>query len=107
MLSYERRVVTALLTTPDPAEAESTRSYVAGALGAMPEVLRLGISGLSVLLGAWASARALVGRRRSGADEVAWLQHHPIGLVRQWVRALRSLVLFSEQEARELAERCA
>jgi hypothetical protein len=107
MLSYERRVVSALVTNPDDAQATATEAYVAGALGAMPEILRFGISGLSVALGGWAALRSIAGRRRDDAAEVEFLETHPIGLVRQWVRALRSLVLFSEQEALQLAERAA
>jgi len=32
-----------------------------------------------------------------------WLEGHRVGLVRQWARALRSLVLFAEQEMLEAA----
>ena len=105
MLSYERRVITALLTSSDPAEERSISSYVGSSLAAMPEILRFGIAAISVALGAWSALRRLVGAGRSGPAEVAWLEAHPVGLVRQWVRALRSLVMFAEQEHLELAER--
>ena len=32
---------------------------------------------------------------------LAWIEDHPIGLVRQWARAIRSLVLFAENEMLE------
>lgn len=105
MLSYERRIVAALLTSTDPAQARSIGTYVGSSLAAMPEVLRAGIAGLSVALGAWATLRRLAGRSRTDAAELAWLEAHPVGLVRQWLRALRSLVMFAEQESLELAER--
>jgi hypothetical protein len=107
MLSYERRVVAALLTDADPARSRAVTGFVGGSLGAMPEHLRLGISGISIALGAWSGARRAVGRGRSGADEVAWLEDHPVGLVRQWLRALRSLVTFAEQESLGDAEAAA
>lgn len=101
MLPYERRVVDALLTTEDAGQRQTVTDFVSGALGAMPELLRLGIWGLSVLLGAYAGVRDAIGRRPDPEAEVAWLDGNPIGLVRQWVRALRSLVLFAEQETLE------
>lgn len=101
MLPYERRVVDALLTTTDADQRRTVTDFVSGALGAMPELLRLGIWGISVLLGCWATVRDAVGRRPEPAAEVAWLDSHPVGLIRQWVRALRSLVLFAEQETIE------
>lgn len=104
MLSYERRVVASLLTGADPDRAASVTGFVAGSLGAMPEHLRLGISAISVGLGAWSALRRTVGLGRSGEAEVAWLEEHPVGLVRQWLRALRSLVTFAEQESLADAE---
>jgi hypothetical protein len=103
MLSYERRVVTAMITTPDPVIRESVVQFVGGSLGAMPEFLRAGITLITVVIGSWSGLRSLVGRTRTPAEELAWLEEHPIGLVRQWARALRSLVLFSEQEQLEAA----
>lgn len=97
MLSFEHRVVGALLGSDDPGRRAAVTQHVDRALGAMPEVIRLGIAGESVLLGAVAGVRRAV-RRTSPDEELAWLEDHPVGLVRQWVRALRSLVLFAEQE---------
>ena len=98
MLPYERRVVAALLTTTDPGQQRTVTEFVGDSLGAMPEILRFGISFLSVGLGAFAAVRDTLGRRPDPSAEVIWLDTNPIGLVRQWVRALRSLVLFAEQE---------
>ncbi len=103
MFRYERRVVAALLTTPDPVQRQEVVAFVGGALGSMPEFLRLGIASLSVGLTAWDAVRRLVGLGRSGPDDVAWLKGHPVGLVRQWVRALQTLVLFAENEKMEAA----
>ncbi len=105
MLSYERRVVASMLTTTDEGQRQQVTDFVGGSLGAMPEVLRLGIFGLSVGLGTWSGARRAVGAGRTPERELVWLEEHPLGLVRQWARALRSLVLFSEQEIMEAAER--
>ena len=103
MFRYERKVVAALLTTPDPVQRQEVIAFVGGALGAMPEFLRLGIAALTVGLTAWDALRRLVGAGRSGTDEVVWLKGHGLGVVRQWVRALQTLVLFAENEKMEAA----
>ncbi len=104
MLPYERRVVDALLSTDDPERRQAVRDHVAAELAAKPEVLRAGLVGETVLLTGWSALRRR-GRAVTPADELAWLEGHPIGLVRQWARALRSLVLFAEQEMLDTAER--
>lgn len=98
MLAFERRVVTAMLTSTDPQQRSQTIAYVEGALTALPELIRLGVVGESLALGAWYRLRDLTGRVDDHAL-VASLESNPVGLVRQYVRLLRSLVLFSEQEA--------
>lgn len=103
MLAYERRVVAALLDTADGDRTALVTDYVDGALGAMPEVVRAGIAGISIGLGAWTSIRGVVAGRRGPAAEVAWLENHPIGLIRQWLRAVRSLVIFAAEETLEAA----
>jgi len=97
MLPYERRVVDALLTSDDPARRRAVVDHVGATLAAMPEHLRAGIAGETVLLTTWTAVRRR-GRPPVLVDELAWLEHHPLGLVRQWVRALRSLVLLAELE---------
>ncbi len=97
MLPYERQVVDALLGSDDPDRREAVSEHVGATLAAMPELLRAGLVGETVMLTAWSAARRR-GRPFDDADEVAWLDGHPIGLVRQWIRALRSLVLLAENE---------
>lgn len=103
MLSYERTVVDALLSTDDIRIRTEVAEFASSSLANMPPHLRAGIAAISVILGTYDRARRLVGARRSPAAQVAWLDEHPVGLVRQWVRALRSLVLFSEHEKLEAA----
>jgi len=99
MLAYERRVVAALVAPLDPSLREPVTAYVEGSLRAMPEHLRAGVMGESLLFGGWSWARR---RRSAGAGdpvaELATLERSPIGLVRQYVRLLRSLVLFAQYE---------
>lgn len=97
MLPYERQVVDALIGTDDPARRRAVADHMGATLAAMPEHLRAGFVGETILLTTWSAARRR-GRPRDMAAELAWLESHPIGLVRQWLRALRSLVLFAEQE---------
>ena len=97
MLPFERQVVATLAR--DLAEADRAKivEYVDGSLRAMPEHLRAGVAAESLLLGAFAKVRALV--VRDGQDvPLATFESFPIGLVRQYVRLLRGLVLFAEHE---------
>lgn len=100
MLRYQRQVVDALIGTDDPARRQAVAAYVAATLAATPELLRIGFAGETVLLTTWSATRRR-GRPIDPADEITWLDAHPIGLVRQWVRALRSLVLLAENEMLE------
>ena len=59
----------------------------------MPEFLRLGVAGESLVFATFAKVR-----RRSLGALVETLEASPIALVRQYVRLFRSLVLFAEQE---------
>jgi hypothetical protein len=97
MLPYERRVVDALLSSDDPARRTAVADHVGATLAAMPEHLRAGLVGETVLLTTWSAAKRR-GRPLAPAHELAWLEGHPIGLVQQWFRALRSLVLLAELE---------
>jgi hypothetical protein len=96
MLPFEREVVRSLVTSTDDRLRSEVESYVDGCLQAMPEYLRAGVAAESLALGAWAGLR---GRRREGLHEQldAW-EESPIGVVRQYVRLIRSLVLFAECE---------
>jgi hypothetical protein len=97
MLPYERQVVDALISSDDPARRRAVADHMSAVLTAMPEHLRAGFIGETVLLTTWSAVRRR-GRPQDMAAELAWLEAHPIGLVRQWFRALRSLVLFAELE---------
>jgi hypothetical protein len=97
MLGFERRMVAALTTTSDPARRAGIEGWVDASLRDMPEHLRAGVAAESIGLGLWASLRSL----RSVADDHALLgsfERSPLWPVRQYVRLLRSLVLFAENE---------
>jgi hypothetical protein len=99
MLRFEREVVRSLLTSSDGEVRSAVEEYVDGCLRTMPEYLRAGVAAESVVLGAWASLSG--GRARDPRALVrrldAW-EEGPIGVVRQYVRLLKSLVLFAECE---------
>ena len=93
MLGFERRIVAALTTATDPDLRAGVASWVDDTLRDMPEHLRLGVVAESVALGAWARLR--------GTDDRALLasfERSPLWPVRQYVRLLRGLVIFAEQE---------
>ena len=101
MLSFRRRVVAALLTTVEPQHRPAAKAYVEGALDAMPDHLKLGVAADSLLLSAWARARA--GRGPLTDDDLKALitqwDSSRIPPVRQYARLLGSLVLFAQNEA--------
>ena len=93
MLAFERKVVAGLTASTDPQLRGAVERWVDGTLRDMPEFLRLGVMAESVLFGLIASAL-----RRDAPALVATLDASPVGLVRQYVRLFRSLVLFAELE---------
>jgi|SRR4051812_45121206 hypothetical protein len=101
MLWFERQVVGALMSpTLDEQGRAVVERYVDETLSAMPEHLRLGVAGESLLFGAgpWLRAR----RGRLDPDNMrqriqSWRTSR-IDLIRQYVRLLQSLVLFAENE---------
>lgn len=93
MLGFERRVVEVLVTATDPTVRAAVLDWVESSLAAMPEHLRAGVLLESV---AFAATAAVTGRLT--ADLVERLAASPIAPVRQYVRLLRSLVLFAEHE---------
>ena len=103
MLRFEREVVGGLITSPDPGVRSSVESFVDGSLRDMPEHLRLGVVGESVLLGTYVAALRAAGRLGPGdADGLvrlldAW-ERSRIGVLRQYVRMMKSLVVFAENE---------
>lgn len=93
MLWFERQLLASMVDHLDHDDQERVSTYVAGALGGLPEHLRLGVAAQSVALGAWA-------RVRPGITHLAALESSPLGPVRMYARLMRSLVLFAEQELR-------
>ena len=92
MLGLERRVVAALTTVEDPVVRAGVETWVEDTLQDMPEHLRLGVAVQSIVLGAWASTKAV--------DDalLASFERSPLWPVRQYVRLFKGLVLFAEQE---------
>ena len=86
-------MVDALTETAEPGERAAIASFVDGTLKAMPEHLRAGVVAESLGLGLWAMLR-----RTGAAQLVESLRESPIGLLRQWPRMMKSLVLFAENE---------
>jgi hypothetical protein len=104
VLRFEREAVAALTTTTDAGLRGGVTRYVDDSLKAMPDFLRLGVALETVCLGAWPRLCERVGRR--GGDPLrtrldGWEAGSPIGVVRSWVRLLRSLVIYAENELPE------
>jgi hypothetical protein len=98
MLGFERRMVGALTVPSDPALRAGVERWVDDTLGDMPEHLRFGVLAQSIVLGLWARVR--------GVDDQALLRSFetsPLWPVRQYVRLLKGLVIFAEQELVEVA----
>ena len=93
MLGFERRFVRALVASDDPAVRGRVETWVDGSLRTMPQHLRLGVLGETLLLSGWTSVA-----RRDVATLPATLERSPLMPLRQYVRLFRSLVLFAEQE---------
>ena len=94
MLGFERRIVAALTTASEPSLRDGVEQWVEATLDDMPEFLRLGVLAESIGLGLWARVRA-------GLDDralIASFEASPLWPVRQYVRLLRGLVIFAEQE---------
>jgi hypothetical protein len=104
MLWFERQVVRALSQDADPGQLAAIESYVDGALGALPEHIRLGVAAESVALGGWSRLDSLRHRAADGGaalPRLGPLESSPIGPVRQYVRLIRSLVIFAQHEQPE------
>ncbi len=85
----------ALLGPADADHAAQVESWVEGSLDEMPELLRLGVVAESVLVGAWRRMRP----SQSLTDILRTMERSPIGLVQQYPRLFRSLVLFGDLES--------
>lgn len=100
MLWFERDVVGALVTSSRPAVRSSVEAFVDGTLRDMAEWMRAGLAAESLLLGAYV---ALVRTHRpldrhDLRDLLGGWETSRIGPLAQYVRAMRSLVLFAENE---------
>jgi hypothetical protein len=110
MLWFEREVVAALLDTDDPAVRSSVEAFVNGSLRDKPEHLRLGVAGESIVLGAYVELLRALGRLDGDQALRALLRSWEtgrIGVVRQYVRAMRALVIFAENELASAPHRVA
>lgn len=93
MLRIEREVVHALLDTDDTEHRAAVERWVAGCLDDMPELLRAGVLAESALVVAWQRLR-----RHDLPAVLESMERSPIGLVQQYPRLFRSLVLFGDLE---------
>jgi len=94
VFGVERDVVRALLGTDDAHHREQVEAWVAGSLADMPQLLRAGVAAESLLV-------AVVRRLRPSQDLrsiLAAMERSPIGLLQQYPRLFRSLVLFGDLE---------
>lgn len=101
MLRFEREVVTALGSAPDPETQGAVEAFVDRTLTTMPEFVRLGVFAESVLLGGYVRLLTVAGRLDGPADLRVRLdswETSKIQYVRQYVHMFRSLVLFGECE---------
>lgn len=103
MLWFEREVVGSLTASDDQRVRSSVEAFVDGSLRDMPEHLRAGVVGESLVLGTYVAALRVLGRLPTG-DRTALRRHldawesSRIGVVRQYVRLMTSLVVFAEHE---------
>lgn len=103
MLWFEREVVGALIASADQPLRSSVEAFVDGTLRDWPEHLRLGVAGESVLLGTYVAVLRRTGRLATDDPEGlrrlidSW-ETSPIGLLRSYVRAMKSLVIMAEHE---------
>jgi hypothetical protein len=99
MLSFRRRVVAALLTKVEPERRSAAEAYVEGALGAMPEHLKIGVTADSVLLSVWARAKHPFDLTDEALlDLLEGWETSRLAPVRQYARLLGSLVIFAQNE---------
>ncbi len=97
MLWFERQVVSTLTRSLDGPHRDAVTGFVEGALADLPEHIRAGVAAESLLLGAWARL-VHPGAGASPTIHLEPLESSPLAPVRQYVRLLRSLVLFAEHE---------
>ena len=99
MLWLERRVVAALAGPDDARTGGAITDFVDTSFRAMPQHLRAGVVGESILLGTYVRLRR--GPNPDGAailTSIDQWERHPVGVIRQYARLLSSLVIFAQQE---------
>jgi len=101
MLRFEREVVTALGSAPDQPTRGAVEAFVDGSLRALPEPVRYGVLGETLLLGTYIRLLTVAGRLEDATDLRirldAW-EGSRISYLRQYVHLFRSMVLFAENE---------
>ena len=104
MLRFEREAVAALTTSTDARLRRAVEAYVDRRLRSMPDFLRIGVAIQTMALEGWSRVGHRV-RRDDGSGLRTqldrWEAGSPIGVVRSWVRLLRSLVTYAENELPE------
>lgn len=101
MLRFEREVVTALGSAPDPATRSAVEAFVDGSVRALPELVRFGVLGESILLGAYVEWLRKAGRLADKVDlrrRLDTWETSRISFLRNYVHLFRSMVLFGEHE---------
>lgn len=100
MASFRSRVTDALLEPLDPVQRGPAEQFVDGSLGDLPQHLRLGITGASVLLEIITRAghQGRIPDNATLRGLVARWSTNPFTPIRQYARMLSSLVLFADQE---------
>ena len=104
--TFRRAVVATVLSDAAAPEAgdveDDVQRFVADGIGAMPPHLRLGVRALEVLLAAATVLRSRHDLARLGPDErlaqVRSWETSRLGPANQYVRLIRSLVLFAAHE---------
>lgn len=105
MRRFERRAV-ALLTRrdADPGERAAIEAYVGETLAMMPDHLRIGVALESAVLGVADAAARSVGLLDDDRLRrvLTYFESSPVTPLRQYVRLLRSLVVYAGEELDEV-----
>ena len=94
MLPVERDVVRSVLGACGDAHRARVEAWVEGSLADMPELLRAGVVAESLLVAAWRRVQPA----RDLGDILDLMERSPVGLLQQYPRLFRSLVLFGDLE---------
>jgi hypothetical protein len=101
MYWLEAQVVRLLVADEPPERQRAVARYVDESLHAMPEVLRLGVAGESVVLGLLTRISAIgTSKPRAVERRLEKCRASKINVIRQYERLLNSLVAFASLELR-------